>query len=424
MANPLPALRRHLDLMPSPIAEAPGLLMRDPFRYSQSVLVLPPPLVPCLLLFDGAHDLADLDALLSSITAGADVGDLSRHVRDSLSAGGFLQDEVYARLRDDRHRSFAAGALREAIHAGSAYPEDREALLAWAEALLSESPARDGEAVLGIAAPHVSPEGGRLSYASAYRALPEDGRDRTFLVLGTSHYGAPGRFGLTRKAFATPLGVATVDVDRVDALAAEGGSAAVVEDYCHAVEHSIEFQVVFLQKLYGPAVRIVPVLCGPMGAGSGRPHPGDDDEVRRFLDALQKVGEGATWVLGVDMAHVGRRYGDAEPAIARQGPLAEVEARDRRRCEAILRGDAGAFWTEIEPDGDGDPLRWCGSSPIYAFLAAARPRRAGLLAYEQWNIDPGSVVSFGAFAFYREPAAALAPGREAWYPVGFPTRVL
>jgi AmmeMemoRadiSam system protein B len=401
MAIPLPALRRHLDLMPSPIAEAPGLLMRDPFRYSDAVLVLPPPLVPCLLLFDGAHDLADLDALLSRITAGAEVGELSRHVRDSLSAGGFLQDEVYARLRDDRHRAFAAGDRRDAIHAGSAYPADREALEQWAAALLAEGPGRTEESVLGIAAPHVSPEGGRPSYAAAYRALPPSAGERTFVVLGTSHYGAAGRFGLTRKPFATPLGTAAVDLERIDALAADGGPAAVVEDYCHAIEHSIEFQVVFLQKLYGPGVRIVPVLCGPLGAGAGRPHPREDDELGRFLAALQSIGDGATWVLGVDMAHIGRRYGDRAAAVAHQGPLAAVAESDRRRCEAILRGDPEGFWSEVEPDDAGDPLRWCGSAAIYAFLAAARPRRGALLAYEQWNIDPESVVSFGGFAFYR-----------------------
>ena len=30
-----------------------------------------------------------------------------------------------------------------------------------------------------------------------------------------------------------------------------------MEDYCHAVEHSIEFQVVMLQHIYGPKVRIL-----------------------------------------------------------------------------------------------------------------------------------------------------------------------
>ena len=176
-----------------------------------------------------------------------------------------------------------------------------------------------------------------------------------------------------------------------------------LEDYCHAVEHSIELQVIFLQQLYGPAVRIVPVLCGPLGVGAGRVHPRDDGEVQRFLSALAAVGAApdVAWVVGIDMAHVGRRYGDRVPAIAHQGPLAAVAEADRLRCEAVLAGDPDAFWDQVEPDGEGDPLRWCGSSALYAFLAAARPASASLLAYEQWNIDPASVVSFGGFAFHR-----------------------
>lgn len=406
MSKALAPLRRHLDLMPSPLPDTPGLLLRDPLRYSDTILVMPPPLVPCLLLFDGGHDEGDLLELLSRIARSVEVGELSRHIRESLSASGFLQDEVFARLRDDRHRAFAGGERREAVHAGSAYPGDAGAFGEWAAGLLAEAPPpKPGEGRLaGIAAPHVSPDGGRRCYAAAYRALTPDLKDRTFVILGTSHHGVPGRFGLTRKAFATPLGVATVDVARVDALAAEGGPAAVIEDYCHAVEHSIEFQVAFLQHLYGPAVRILPVLCGPLGAGTGREAPRDDAEVQRFLTALAAAGSDAAevvWVLGIDMAHIGRRYGDPHPALAHEGPLAEVAGRDRERCERIIAADAEGFWRLVEPDGDGDPLRWCGSSAVYAFLTAARPSRGRLLHYEQWNIDAGSVVSFAGMDFHR-----------------------
>ena len=48
----------------------------------------------------------------------------------------------------------------------------------------------------------------------------------------------------------------------MDELAAPRRSAVRMEDYCHAVEHSIEFQVLFLQYLYGPNIRILPILCG------------------------------------------------------------------------------------------------------------------------------------------------------------------
>ena len=162
------------------------------------------------------------------------------------------------------------------------------------------------------------------SYAAAYRALPKDVGERTFVILGTSHYGAPDRFGLTKKPFVTPFGATVTDARLVDRLARAAGAAAHVEDYCHAVEHSIEFQVVFLQHLFGPRIRILPVLCGAFVAGpdagqAPEAHPG----VARFLDALGELAareaERLFFVLGVDMAHVGRRYGDPLPAHAREG---------------------------------------------------------------------------------------------------------
>ena len=42
------------------------------------------------------------------------------------------------------------------------------------------------------------------SYRAAYRLLGSGYRDRTFVILGTSHYGTANRFGLTRK-WAIPL---------------------------------------------------------------------------------------------------------------------------------------------------------------------------------------------------------------------------
>ncbi len=406
MSKVLAPLRPHLDLMPSPLPDTPGLVIRDPFRYAEAMLVLPPPLIPCLMLFDGDHDEGDLRVVLSRITDTLEVGDLARHLADTLSASGYLQDDVFERLRDERHSAFAAGQRREAVHAGSGYPDDPAALREWAARYLADGPdvAPEAGTIMGIAAPHVSPDGGWRSYAAAYGTLTPDLRDRTFVILGTSHYGMPGRFGLTRKAFATPFGVTTVDTARVDALAAQGGPAVVAEDYCHAVEHSIEFQVVFLQHLYGAGVRILPILCGPLGAGAGRPAPRDDTEVQRFLSTLSTVCAAAgevVWILGIDMAHIGQRYGDATDAVADQGPMQDVAARDRARCGRIAAGDPDAFWDLVEADGEGDPLHWCGSSPAYAFLKAGRPGRGALRHYEQWNIDPGSVVSFAGMAFYR-----------------------
>jgi AmmeMemoRadiSam system protein B len=407
----LAALRRNLEMVPSPLPDRPGLLLRDPFRYSEVVLVIPPPVVPCLAFFNGRYSEAQVREALMGLTADPRVGEFLGHLHETLSGAGFLEDDAFQRMRDERHRDFAAAARRAAVHAGSAYPASADPLReAMAQYMDGAGGAPAGAAppgrLIGIAAPHVSPEGGWRSYRAAYSALEPADADRTFVILGTSHYGEAERFGLTRKPFLTPFGQTVIDTGLVDELVEGGGEGVVLEDYCHSVEHSIEFQVVFLQHLFGPGVRIVPVLCGPFARstlGPGRPE--DDEGVRRFLGTLSEVaareGSRLLWILGVDMAHVGRRYGDERGARVGESAMVRVEARDRARIDRIVEGSAAEFWDLVQHKRDD--LRWCGASPFYTFLHAVRPARADLLLYEQWNIDEQSVVSFAGLAF-REQA--------------------
>ncbi len=389
--------------MPSPVAERPGLLIRDPFRYSDITLIIPPPLVECLQYFDGERTSLDLRESLVRATGDLQVGDLEQHLIDTLSGSGFLEDETFARMKDERHRDFVAAPRREAVHAGAAYPDEIGALNTTMQRYMGEAAAAtSSDGLVGIAAPHVSPEGGWNSYQAAYRALSPDYKDRTFVVLGTSHYGAPERFGLTRKPFVTPFGESTVDLPLVDWLAAKAEPAIQMEDYCHAVEHSIEFQVLFLQHLYGPAVRILPILCGSYARSiylGGKPEA--DEGVNKFLDALGELAaresQRLLWVLGIDMAHIGRRYGDNFVAHADRGELEVVRDRDHRRIDRIEASDAAGFWDLVQDNQDD--LKWCGSAPLYTFLKAVPQARGKLLRYEQWNIDPQSVVSFAGMSF-------------------------
>jgi len=415
MAAPLPRLRADLDIMPSPLPEQPGLIVRDPFRFSEVTLLIPPLLARCLACFDGEQDEAELRATIARLSGQVAVGDVARRLVTSLHDAGFLDDDRFAELRGAREKEFAALAERASAHAGSGYPSESAALTTTLRKYFNGSTkgkakpkARAGSAPLGIAAPHVSPEGGSASYAAAYRALPKPNGDddRIFVVLGTSHYGEPDRFGLTRKPFATPFGIAPTETALVDELCREAGQGVTLEDYCHAVEHSIEFQVVFLQHLYGPRVRILPVLCGAFSAGAeaGR-LPETSESVARFVGALGEIAARGhrrlCFVLGVDFAHVGRRYGDRRAARAYEGPLATVAERDDARVDHIVAGDAQGFWNLVMERGDDD-LKWCGSSPIYTFLRAVPQARGHRLGYEQWNIDDASVVSFGALAFFDE----------------------
>ncbi len=392
-----------LDFVPSSDPQHPGLLIRDPYRFSDSMLLIPPQLVSCLACFDGEQTALDLRATLVRITGEIQVGEIEKNLYDTLSQAGFLEDEKFEQLRAARTSEFAAAPLREASHAGSAYPQDgEEARKTLSEFMQGAPPPGTEDSQIGIAAPHVSPFGGWESYRDAYSTLQPSYRDRTFVVLGTSHYGEADHFGLTRKRFVTPFGEAITDVSLVDELAAAAPGAVRMEDYCHAVEHSIEFQVLFLQYLYGPNIRILPILCGSFARSiyqGGMPE--DNQDVRRFFEALGNLsareGNRLFWVLGVDMAHMGRRYGDQMHARADEGEMLAVAERDRMRIERLNEADAGGFWNLVQENQDD--LKWCGSAPLYTFLKTVSQVRGTLRRYQQWNIDEHSVVSFAAITF-------------------------
>jgi AmmeMemoRadiSam system protein B len=329
---------------------------------------------------------------------------LAQHLAETLSAAGFLEDAQYAEIQQERKREFAEATVREPSHAGSAYPADtdemRQTMGQWMEGAGPLAQA-NGD-LFAIAAPHVSPQGGWQSYRAAYGMLRPEHKERTFVILATSHYGEPETFGLTRKTFRTPLGDAPTDTALVDRLAARGGKGVAMEDYCHRFEHTVELQVIFLQHVLGPGVKILPILVGPFARSIYQGgDPEDDDRVKAFFEALgelrEREGDRLFWVMGVDMAHMGARYRDRFAAIAGEGAMQEVGARDERRIERINALDAGGFWDLVRQRQDD--LKWCGSSPFYTFLKTAPKARGELLKYEQWNIDDNSVVSFAGMGF-------------------------
>ena len=99
MAAPLPRLRADLDVMPSPLPEQPGLVIRDPYRYSTVTLVVPPLLARCLGCFDGRQDEGDLRATLVKLAG-----------RVTRRRGGQESGEGLARGRLSRRRAVRRAA--------------------------------------------------------------------------------------------------------------------------------------------------------------------------------------------------------------------------------------------------------------------------------------------------------------------------
>jgi MEMO1 family protein len=406
MNNKLPHLRLGLEIMRSPVPGKPGLLFRDPFRYTQEILIIPPLLAAGLVFFDGESTALDIQAYLSKLAGEIIPGETIQSLVDALKDNGFLESEEFDRMRRARHSQFEIAPFRIPAHSGTGYPEEMTELRSTLDDYLKNGTPPSPDPIIGLAAPHVSPWGGWQSYAAAYGRLSGAARQhaagKTIVILGTSHYGEPEKFGLTRKPFSTPLGTIQPDTELIDRLIDHAGDSITTEDYCHAIEHSIEFQCVFLQQMLGSDFKIVPILCGPFAKSltTGEP-PEKDDKVWRFFEALGEMAElyaaKLFWVLGIDLAHIGARYGDDGIAQAEHGIMLEVREQDQERLHRICEGKSEEFFDLVSPEQDR--LRWCGFSPIYTFLSSVPRARGQLLRYEQWNIDEQSVVSFAAMEF-------------------------
>jgi hypothetical protein len=191
------------------------------------------------------------------------------------------------------------------------------------------------------------------------------------VLLGPAHRVAlRGLAAPTARAFATPLGVVPVDADALALLA--DLPQVVRSDEAHALEHSLEVQLPFLQVTLGE-LTLVPLVVGDATI----------EEVEQVLERLWG-GEDTLVVVSSDLSH----YLDYERA----------QRMDAETCRAI---------EELRPDALGRDSA-CGRAPVRGLLAAARrrglaPRTLDLRNSGDTAGDRRRVVGYGAWAF--APAA-------------------
>src|SRR2546426_1653546 len=153
--------------------------------------------------------------------------------------------------------SMANVHVRRAAVAGSWYPGTAAALASAVDGHLEQADRRAravGGDLVALIAPHAGLMYSGPVAAHAYRLL----RDRRFdlvVLVGPSHFvGFDGVAVVRAGGFETPFGVAPIDADAAEAIAA---ATPVVREYdaAHRREHSLEMQLPFVQRL-APNARI------------------------------------------------------------------------------------------------------------------------------------------------------------------------
>ena len=399
---------RYVEAIPSEENGKKVVYLRDPQNPGGNVIAVSPSAVIALSLFDGEKSVEEICGILSQRFGGDVRKEDIENIVSKLDEALFLDSPRYREHISGIEREFKESEVREAGFAGLSYPSSADELGEWFGRFLEEAGGEKGNGetgkLKGIVSPHIDYSRGGVSYAKAYEALPESEAD-VFIIFGTSHYGqVDNPFILTKKNFRTPLGEAKTNGEIIERLEAACGWDLFEGELSHKTEHSIEFQVAFLQYMLGGKrdFTIVPVLCTSfhrmVTEGSS---PSEDERVSKFLGEMKEIisglGERAFIIAGADMAHVGLKFGDNDRV--NDETLGVIRERDLASLAFGENMDAEGFYRSIESEKDWRKI--CGLSPIYAALSTTGAKRGVLLDYDQaLEPDTGSVVSYASMGFY------------------------
>ena len=264
-----------------------------------------------------------------------------------------------------------AATVRLPAVAGTFYPGDPAALAAAVIKYLAEANPPPLKNVRAVIAPHAGYVYSGLTAGYAFKSLQSSlpGDDVTIYLLGPAHQVwfngvSTGDF----EGFSTPLGVAPVDQERVQALWAlkthyQGLPAA------HQGEHCLEVELPFLQHI-APQLRLVPLLFGEVDACA----------VGRELAYRLRDEPDARVVVSSDLSHfhdynTARRLDRAFLQHVLDGEVAKVAGAQRRACGkaaivALMEMAAELSWTahflDYRTSGDtaGDKRRVVGYAAI------------------------------------------------------------
>ena len=274
--------------------------------------------------------------------------------------------------------------VRPAAVAGMFYPETPSALGRAVHDYLAQVTSRSGDKQAmpkALIVPHAGYVYSGPVAASAYARIAA-GRStiRRVVLLGPVHRVPIRGLALpVAKAFATPLG--TIEIDSAAAAEALSLPQVRTSEAAHALEHSLEVQLPFLQTLLED-FRIVPFAVGDATA----------KEVAEVIDRLWG-GPETLILVSSDLSHY--------------HPYGEARVIDRGTVDEILAMTAAL-----------DHEQACGATPINGFAVCARRRDLVAELLDLRNSgdtagDKSRVVGYAAFAFTERPDAGVRHRAEA-----------
>ncbi len=257
--------------------------------------------------------------------------------------------------------------IRKPAVAGMFYPEDATELRDRVDRLLTTANPV-AACPKAIIVPHAGYIYSGAIAASAYRALETVAAQiRKVVLLGPSHrVGFQGLALSSASTFATPLG--DIPVDTQTATLLDDLPQVRLLDEAHVLEHSLEVQLPFLQRML-PEFSLIPLVVGDASA----------EEVAEVIERLWN-GEETLIVVSSDLSHY-QAYDLAQRL-------------DQATCRAI---------ETLQPEKIGYQDA-CGRNPVNGLLLAARHHGLKVKTLDLRNSGDTAgprdqVVGYGAWIF-------------------------
>ncbi|MDZ7344928.1 MAG: AmmeMemoRadiSam system protein B [candidate division KSB1 bacterium] len=416
MSNDYPKLRfvealpiepdRHLKLGAN--AE-PAFVLRDPTGIADNLVVVSAHALFVLQFFDGNHSLLDIRAKFLHTFGTFLPEEKLKQLVAALEQAYLLETQNFQDYLKRLERQMMEQPVRQAAHAGISYEADPTRLRGQLDGFYQApegaglpNPANNmGKTrILAAIAPHIDLRVGGACYTFTYRHLAESAPAEIYVILGTGHSGLINCFSCLPKDFETPLGVVRHDAEFIAELRRRHPYDLLAEPLSHRTEHTIEFQTIFLQHLFGGKreFAIIPILCSyayPMltDARFGR----EKKIILSFIEALRETiavtKRRVCVIASVDLSHVGPRYGDPQPPDSVF--LQRVTEADHQLLATLEEVNASKFVAITERLQDR--YRVCGFAPLHTMLAATEAKRGQTLKYERGVVDDRhSIVTFAS----------------------------
>jgi len=400
-----PLLRPDIQPVSAMVGQRQVITFIDPFRLTENNIAIDVKLLPLLGLLDGKHDLRDIQRTMT-IHQGGQIVYLSEieSFIENLDKAFLLNSDYFRKKMEDLREEFNSQPDRHPILAGRSYESDPDKIGRFIEEVERGLPQSDSGSteknITGILAPHIDINVAKTTYISLYRQLK--GKNYNLVIIfGINHQPQDGLYSISEKNYVTPFGKLKTDKAFISELKMRiPGEILSTDDFCHKIEHSIEFQTIFLHYYLKEPISIVPILCGGLHEFIlQKKNIFDDNGFLQTIEVLEDMiknrNGNVLLVSGVDFSHVGPKFGHQMPADA---ILPRAKSNDQEIISSILRGETEKiFENAVETQ---DQFNVCGFPSVLIFSELLKGSEGKLLSHETYNERAtNSAVTYASMIF-------------------------